>query len=266
MGLVGESGSGKSTLAKILMRLDNPSSGEIFFEEKNIFHLSAQELREFRKSAQMVFQDPYSSLNPRMTMRQIVAEPLLIHRIHQEELVTELLESVGLSSFLHRRFPHELSGGQRQRVGIARALALSPKLLVCDEPISSLDVSNQAQIVSLLQKLQKERALSYLFITHDLAIARYLCTKIAVLYAGHLLELSPAKELYQNPQHPYTQELLASVVLRGKEGKMHTVCTTPQKIGCPFANRCLKATPNCKEITPLLLEKTPGHFVACHNV
>ena len=277
LGLVGESGCGKSTTGRCLIRLEEATSGEILFEGKNILHLTKEELFSFRRQAQIVFQDPYSSLNPRMTAADIIAEPLRVHRaLKKEEIpsyLIQLLDLVGLSRTALGRFPHEFSGGQRQRIGIARALALKPKFIVCDEPISALDVSVQAQIVNLLKNLQKELGLTYLFIAHDLSMVKYLSDRVAVMYLGHLVELAPTEELYKNPQHPYTQALLSSIPLPDprKERERERVILhgevpsllTPLK-GCPFASRCPKAMPQCHQELPKRKEVSPGHFVSCH--
>lgn len=278
LGLVGESGCGKSTLGRTLLRLEEPTAGEIHFEGRNIATLSNKELKLLRRKMQIIFQDPFASLNPRMTAGDIVAEPLDIHRLirnrtEREEKILELLELVGLTSYQRNRFPHEFSGGQRQRIGIARALAASPKFLVCDEPISALDVSVQAQIINLLKKLQKERNLTYLFIAHDLAMVKYLSTRVAVMYLGHIVELASSEELYDNPFHPYTQALYSVIPIPDPQfertrprivlkGEIPSPLNPPS--GCIFSSRCPYATAKCHIVRPEWEERSPGHFVACH--
>lgn len=277
LGLVGESGCGKSTTGRCLLRLEEPTSGEIFYEGKNILHFNRSELFAFRRQAQMIFQDPYASLNPRMTAEEIIEEPFRIHKLasaaEAKQLVGALLDQVGLSSADRHRLPHEFSGGQRQRIGIARALALNPKFLVCDEPISSLDVSVQAQIINLLKTLQRERGLTYLFISHNLALVRYISDRVAVMYLGHLVELAPSTLLYTNPRHPYTQALLSAIpipdpliekkrprsLMQGEPSNRLRIAS-----GCPFASRCPLAQPLCRQESPVLREISPGHFSACH--
>ncbi len=268
LGLVGESGCGKSTLGRLLVRLEKPSQGEIFFEGRDITHSKTGALCQ---KIQMIFQDPYSSLNPRMTVGDLIREPLLIHGF--PDRVDELLDLVGLGGNAKDRFPHEFSGGQRQRIGIARALALSPTFLVCDEPISALDVSIQAQIVTLLQRLQKELSLTYLFIAHDLAMVRYLSTRIAVMYLGSFVELGGAEELFRTPLHPYTKLLIASVPLpdfpqEKERQRLRLIGEPPSPLvtqkGCPFRARCPYAMAACHTVTPELVEVAPGRSVACH--
>jgi peptide/nickel transport system ATP-binding protein len=277
LGLVGESGCGKSTLGRCLLRLENKTSGQVLYEGKDLFSLNRRELFEFRKGAQIIFQDPYSSLNPRMTAGSIIAEPLRIHRAMPEAAIASYLEEltnkVGLSKSSLSRFPHEFSGGQRQRIGIARALALKPQFLVCDEPISALDVSVQAQIVNLLKDLQKELSLTYLFIAHDLSLVKYLSDRVAVMYLGNIVEIAPAEELYRNPKHPYTQALLSAIpipdpLLERKRsppalrGEIPSLLTSLK--GCPFASRCPHATEKCHTTPPAWTEVSSGHKVACH--
>ncbi|MBS0620814.1 MAG: ATP-binding cassette domain-containing protein [Verrucomicrobia bacterium] len=275
LGLVGESGSGKSTLGKCLLHLEPPSSGSIVYKGRALDTFSKKELFDFRKEAQVIFQDPYASLNPRMTAADLIAEPLRIHRTHTEQEIPKtlhtLLDLVGLPSTSLGRFPHEFSGGQRQRIGIARALALKPRFLVCDEPISALDVSVQAQIVNLLKGLQKELGLTYLFIAHDLAMVKYLSDRVAVLYLGHIVEIAPAEELYNTPQHPYTQALLASIpvpdplIERSRpKPALHGEIPQIASPGCPFACRCPHATDLCRTTPPPLVQLTPTHQVSCH--
>lgn len=277
LGLVGESGCGKSTVARCLLHLTEPSEGIIEFEEKDVSSLKGKDLKAFRRQAGMIFQDPYASLDPRMTAGDIIAEPLEVHKIlkgiEKKKRVEELIDLVGLPKESHSRFPHEFSGGQKQRIGIARALAMNPRFIICDEPISALDVSVQAQIINLLKKLQREIGLSYLFIAHDLRIVKYLSDRVAVMYLGQIMEIASSDELYRNPQHPYTQALLTAIpipdpkiekerkriVLRGEVpslGGAHE--------GCPFVTRCPHATPTCHHVRPKLREIAPGHFAACH--
>jgi oligopeptide/dipeptide ABC transporter ATP-binding protein len=278
LGLVGESGCGKSTLGRTLLGLEKQTSGDIFFKKKDLSTFSLKELNSLRKEIQIIFQDPYASLNPRMTAGDIIAEPLDIHRLvntksEREEKISQLLNLVGLPSYMRSRFPHEFSGGQRQRIGIARALASEPKFIVCDEPISALDVSVQAQIINLLKKLQEEMGLTYLFIAHDLAMVKYLSTRVAVMYLGNIIELAPANELYKTPLHPYTQALFSAIPIPDPvlERSYHRIIlkgeppsfTNPLK-GCAFACRCPHATAHCKAVRPKWKEISQDHFVACH--
>jgi len=278
LGLVGESGCGKSTTGRALLRLENATGGEIFFDQKNIQKFSKEELLQFRKQAQIIFQDPYASLNPRMNAKDIIAEPLDIHNIAsssgREKIVSDLLDLVGLSRSAMQRFPHEFSGGQRQRIGIARALAVRPRFIVCDEPISALDVSVQAQIVNLLKTLQRELGLTYLFIAHDLAMVKYLSTRVAVMYLGHLVELAPAQELYAHPLHPYTQALLSAIPIPDpKIERSRTRIVLKGDVpspfnhsqGCPFASRCPLTKEICHQLRPAGKEISPGHLAACHR-
>lgn len=259
LAIVGESGSGKSTLGKTLLRLYEPTSGEVYFEKQNIFQLAPKEMQNLRHKMQIVFQDPFSTLNPRMTIKRIIQEALE----QKEEDPALVLQSVGLPVSFLEKYPHELSGGQRQRVGIARAIAVNPKFIVCDEPISSLDVSIQAQIITLLQTLQEKLSLTYLFISHDLAIVEYLANRIAVMYLGSLVELAEKKELFDSPLHPYTQALVAtrkhSFPLAGE---MPSLFSSNQ--GCPFYSRCPHAKELCLQVKPPFREIKEGHFVACH--
>jgi len=278
LALVGESGSGKSTLGKILLNLEKPSSGTVLFNKEDIFSLDAQKLKQFRKEVQIIFQDPYSALNPRMTVEDILKEPLEIHALASKHTLSDqidkLLGEVSLFPSLRPRFPHELSGGQRQRLTIARALATQPRFLVCDEPTSSLDVSIQAQVINLIKKQQIEKQLTLLFISHDLSIVRYLSTRIAVLYLGHLVEIAPTPLFYASPLHPYSQALLSAVripdpkiernrqriVLKGEPKNL----LGKEKRGCIFANRCPHAQSVCFEKAPLLRMIQKDHLSACH--
>ena len=274
LGLVGESGCGKTTLGRLLVRLDEPTSGEIRFRGENISSMQEADLKPIRRQLQIVFQNPYSSLNPRMTVGDMIEEPLLVHGIgdasSRRKRVLELLELVGLRSEYHRRFPHQFSGGQRQRIGIARALALSPKLIVCDEPVSALDVSIQSQILNLLQELKARFALSYLFISHDLRVIEHISDRVAVMYLGRIVEEADVAALYGEPLHPYTQALIAAVpkpdptlsqedvVLEG--GVPNAINPPP---GCHFHPRCPLAVAICKTDVPPLEEMRPGHRVRC---
>jgi len=277
LGLVGESGCGKTTCGKTVLGLYGATGGEVIFDGINVHTLKSKEKKEFRKRAQIIFQDPYSSLNPRMTVEDIIGEGIDIHDLYRgkdrKEKIFELLETVGLNKEHASRFPHEFSGGQRQRIGIARALAIEPEFIVCDEPISALDVSIQAQVVNLLVELQKEKKLTYLFIAHDLSMVKYISDRVGVMYLGHLVELAESEELYKNPLHPYTTALLSSIPIpdpeqeRKKtripiEGEIPSPINPPP--GCKFAPRCKMAREICKEKMPELVEIKKGHFVACH--
>ncbi|MFS0654419.1 ABC transporter ATP-binding protein [Bacillus sp. 179-C3.3 HS] len=277
-GLVGESGCGKSTLGKVLMRLYDPTEGEAVYEGRNLHGLSRREAFEFNRRIQMVFQDPYSSLNPRLTIKEIMLEPMDIHQLYGSqqkriERVQELLEVVGLSYDFASRYPHEFSGGQRQRIGIARALALAPKFIVADEPISALDVSVQAQVVNLLKKLQKEEGLTFLFIAHDLSMVKYISDRIGVMYLGHLVEMTSSEALYETPLHPYTQALLSAIPIPDPDiedrrkrfilrGDIPSPVNPPS--GCVFRTRCPAAMDVCMTSKPTLQEAEKGHEVACH--
>ena len=278
LGLVGESGCGKTTVGRTILNLYKPTAGEIIFDGKPI--KTAKDIAEFRRQAQMVFQDPYSSLDPRMTVSDIIGEPLDVHKLYstkkeREEKIHYLMDLVGLSSEHASRYAHEFSGGQRQRIGIARALAVDPKFIICDEPVSALDVSIQAQVINMFEDLQKKLGLTYLFIAHDLLVVKHISTRIAVMYLGKLVEIGPANELYHNPMHPYTISLLSAVtvpdpkIARANE-RIHLEGDVPSPLhmpsGCPFRTRCPRATAACAQSMPPLTEVKPGRFVACHNL
>jgi oligopeptide/dipeptide ABC transporter ATP-binding protein len=276
LGLVGESGCGKTTLGRLAIRLLEPDSGRIRFDGKDVTRLAGEELRATRRQMQIVFQDPYSSLNPRMKVRDIVGEGWLVHGlakgIELREKASALLARVGLSEEAGEKYPHEFSGGQRQRIGIARAIALSPKLVVADEPVSALDVSVQAQILNLLKDLQDEYHMAYLFVSHDLRVIRHVSDHVAVMYLGKILETGPAAELFREPIHPYTRSLLSAVPMLGDAPPERIVLAgdIPSPIapppGCRFHTRCFMAKKECEEVCPLLREVAPGRFAACHFV
>jgi oligopeptide transport system ATP-binding protein len=279
LGLVGESGCGKTTIARTIVRLSKPTSGQVIFEGRNLDGLSARELRKIRPKMQMIFQDPYASLNPRMNVGGLVGEPLLEHsrstKAERRERVAELLNIVGLDSKFVGRYPHEFSGGQQQRIGIARALVLNPDLIICDEPTSALDVSIQAQIVNLLEDVQARFGLTYLFISHDLGMIRHMCDRVAVMYLGKIVEMGSAEDIYRRAQHPYTKALLSSVPLprpkagreRGRmvlSGELPSPADPPA--GCRFSTRCPRVEPRCREREPELHEVASHHEAACHLV
>jgi oligopeptide transport system ATP-binding protein len=292
-GLVGESGCGKSTTGRCILRLVEPTSGGVYFEGHALTEVSSKQLRALRRDMQVIFQDPYSSLNPRMTVGQIVDEPLLIHRVAGPDVrrkrVAELLNLVGLKPENARRYPHEFSGGQRQRIGIARALALNPKFIVCDEPVSALDVSVQAQIVNLLQDLQEQLGLTYLFISHGLAVVEHISNRVGIMYRGKIVELAPTAEIFNSPLHPYTNALLAAILEPDPDSAREQPERVPNCIdsqgndplsangspdggatapggGCSFRDRCPLAAPICAEREPELVETSPGHHVSCFVV
>ncbi|MFC4799540.1 ABC transporter ATP-binding protein [Neobacillus sp. GCM10023253] len=276
-GLVGESGCGKSTLGRTILRLTDPTDGEVFFGGTDIFKLSNSEFRKQRQNLQMVFQDPYSSLNPRKRIGDSIGEPMVIHNIgtsqERMERVFDILEKVGLHADTYYRFPHEFSGGQRQRIGLARALVVNPKLVICDEPVSALDVSIQSQIINLLEDLQEEFGLTYLFVAHDLSVVRHISDRIGVMYLGKMVEEAETDELFANPLHPYTKALLSSIPHPNPKIKQEKIILKgeiPSPInppsGCNFHTRCPLATDICKQAVPKRVEKRPGHFVACHLI
>ena len=281
LGLVGESGCGKSTTGRTILQLYRPTEGSVIFEGEELSTMTGNALRQMRRRMQIIFQDPFASLNPRMTVGSIVSEPLQIHNIYanrkeRQQFVEQLMEKVGLNPYFINRYPHEFSGGQRQRIGIARALALEPSFIVADEPISALDVSIQAQVVNLMEELQHELGLTYLFIAHDLSMVRHICDRVAVMYLGKIVELGPVDEVYENPQHPYTQALLSAVPVPDplvEENRQRIIIAgdlpnpANPPTGCNFNTRCPVAFDLCfQEPDPPLIEVRPNHFVSCHRV
>jgi oligopeptide transport system ATP-binding protein len=280
LGLVGESGCGKTTTGRCILQLYRPTAGTVLFDGKDLCSVQGRELRGIRRQMQVIFQDPYSSLDPRMTAGNIIGEPLIVHGLSRDrreyrERVAELLSLVGLNTYMADRFPHEFSGGQRQRIGVARALAVNPQFIVCDEPVSALDVSIQAQIINLLEELQEKFDLTYLFIAHDLSVVRHISDRVAVMYLGHIVEIAERNEIYANPLHPYTEALLSAVPIPDPitdaqrerillTGEVPSPLNPPR--GCVFHPRCWMATKECQEVIPELREVQTGHWVACLRV
>ncbi|MBS5406121.1 ABC transporter ATP-binding protein [Enterocloster sp.] len=275
LGVVGESGCGKSTLGRVVIHLSDSTGGNIYYKDRDITRVDKKQLRELRKEMQMIFQDPYSSVNPRMTVSQTIAEPLIIEgemsRGDREKRVDQLMEIVGLAPRLRMSYPHELDGGRRQRVSIARALALNPRFIVCDEPVSALDVSIQAQVLNLMQDLQEQLGLTYMFITHDLSVVKYISNSILVMYLGQTVERCESQRLFENPVHPYTKALLSAVPVPDIHKKTERIIlkgelTSPinPRPGCRFASRCIYAREECRQKEPVLEEVEPGHLAACH--
>ena len=277
LGVVGESGCGKSTLGRTVLRLHQATAGEVYFEGENILKYNKRQMKELKKSMQIIFQDPFSSLNPRMTVGQLIANPMLIQKrisprdkVELQQKVTEMMDIVGLAQRFQNSYPHELDGGRRQRIGIARALSLQPKFIVCDEPVSALDVSIQAQILNLMQDLQKEFGLTYMFITHDLSVVKHLCDKIVVMYLGKVVEQCPTQEIFKNPLHPYTKALLSAIPVPDPKFSMDRIILKGElsspinpKPGCRFAARCNYVKPECSSQDIPLIEVAPDHLVAC---
>ena len=280
LGVVGESGCGKSTMGRAILRLHEPTSGKVYFEGRDILGCNKKQLKDLRKDMQIIFQDPFASLNPRMTVSEAIIEPLLVQGIYKAseraaitQRVEKIMNLVGLAKRLVNTYPHELDGGRRQRIGIARALAVNPKFIVCDEPVSALDVSIQAQILNLMQDLQEELNLTYMFITHDLSVVRHFSNDIVVMYLGQMVESAPAKALFKNPMHPYTKALLSAIPVPDPDFKMERIplkgeLTSPinPEPGCRFAKRCPYATEGCTSNEMTLKEMEPGHFVSCRMV
>ena len=279
LGVVGESGCGKSTLGRVILRLIDSTEGEVLFEGEDVLKYSKAEMRAMRKSMQIIFQDPYESINPRMSVGELIAEPLIVNKIckgaEMDKKVREMMDTVGLAERMINSYPHELDGGRRQRIGIARALSVSPKFIVCDEPVSALDVSIQAQILNLMQDLQKERGFTYMFITHNLSVVKHISDDIMVMYLGKMVELADANEIYDHPLHPYSKSLLSAVpvpdpkIARANQrivlsGDIPSPLNAPS--GCPFRTRCPYACDKCAESMPDFQEVSAGHFVACHRV
>jgi oligopeptide transport system ATP-binding protein len=277
LGLVGESGCGKTTAGRAILRLIEPTAGAIYFEGRDVARFTERQLKEFRRDAQMIFQDPYASLNPRMTVGDIVGEPLLVHHMGKKaeriDKVVAVLQKVGLEPSYMQRFPHEFSGGQRQRIGIARVLTLNPKLIIADEPVSALDVSIQAQIINLLVRLQQEFGLSYVFVSHDLAVVEHLSDRVAIMYLGKIVEIAPGRSIYANPQHPYTQALLTAIPIPDPKSEMHRAVlkgdlpnpANPPS-GCTFRTRCPLAEKICREEVPEMIKRGEEHYAACHMI
>ena len=277
LGVVGESGCGKSTLGRCILRLIEPTDGEVIYQGENIVGCSKEKMKELRKELQIIFQDPYESLNPRMTVSQAIQAPLIIQKIYKasdrvglEKKTHEMMDLVGLARRVANSYPHELDGGRRQRIGIARALALNPKFIVCDEPVSALDVAIQAQVLNLMQDLQQQLGLTYMFITHDLSVVKHLSSSIVVMYLGQMVEQGTPEQLFNDPRHPYTKALLSAIPIPDPEKKMERIqlngeLTSPINVGagCRFAKRCLYAKPECSTQNPQLTEVEPGHFVSC---
>ena len=276
LGVVGESGCGKSTLGRTILRLLEPTSGSVFFEDSDIAKLNAGEMRKLRQKMQIIFQDPFASLNPRRTVASLIGNPMKIHKTCKskkefEERIKELMDTVGLSPRLFNAYPHELDGGRRQRIGVARAIALNPKFIVCDEPVSALDVSIQAQILNLLQELQEKLGLTYIFITHDLSVVNYFSDEIMVMYLGQAVEKAPSEQLFLNPMHPYTKALLSAIPVPMIHNRPERILLKGEisspidpKPGCRFAVRCPHATEKCLTVSPALKEIEAGHIIACH--
>jgi len=275
LGIVGESGCGKTTTARLILRLEDPDEGQIFFKGENILDYRDKDLRVFRREIQMIFQNPYSSLNPRKSVKETIAEPLIVHNICKrsevKDRVVQLLENVGLRADCMNRYPHEFSGGQRQRIGIARALALNPRLIICDEPVSALDVSIRSQIINLLLELQEKFGLTYIFIAHDLSVVEHISDRVAVMYLGKIVEMGDTEKLYLNPLHPYTRALLSATPVPDPFKKKERIILygdVPNPVnppdGCRFHTRCFTRKDICSKIEPSLQELSPGHWVACH--